>query len=62
MQYPKARMKISELIKLGFSRNELSAYAHIPGCPVERNGTGKTSHFVFDTDEFEIWRKKRTSL
>lgn len=62
MLYPKARMKISELIKLGFSRKELITYAHIRGCPVEKNGTGKTSHFVFDTEEFEKWRKKRMSL
>jgi len=60
MQYPKQRMKITEMVSLGFSRDELNRYVHMKGCPAIKNGQGKTSHWVFDTSEFDKWLKEKT--
>lgn len=59
MEFPKPRMKISELIPLGFSRDELYRYAHMKGCPVSRTGSTRNSHIIFDTEEFKKWLKEK---
>lgn len=59
MQFPKPRMKIRELIPLGFTYSELNQYAHMRGCPAVKNGKGKTSHWIFDTAEFDKWLKEK---
>lgn len=57
----KPRMKIHELMELGFGRDELYRYAHTEGCPVARTG-GAKGHFVFYVDEFLQWVKEKDSV
>lgn len=57
MVYPKKIMSITELVALGFSRDELKRYTRISSCPATKTyGGGK---WLFDTEKFEEWRNKR---
>lgn len=60
-QFYKPRMKINELMNLGFGRDELYRYAHMEGCPVTRT-SGNKGHFVFYVNEFMEWIKKKDSI
>ena len=63
MNYPKPIMSISELATLGFSARELNEYAHIANQNFTmRNNAGKKGKILFDTEEFEKWRLKHTSV
>lgn len=61
MTYPKKIMKISELVELGFSATELRSDFRIPGQTFawKMNPYKSNSHLVFDTEEYEKFRKKR---
>ena len=54
MKYPKPLMGVSELVEMGFSREQLKRYLRIEGCPATKTpGGGK---WKFDTEKFEEWR------
>lgn len=57
MNYPKPIMSITELTKLGFSRDYLKRCIHIKGFPGTR--TSPNGKWIVDTEEFEKWRKAR---
>ena len=59
MQYPKQIMSLTELVQLGFSRRELNKNVHAKGqtFAIKTTGGGK---WIFDTAEYEKWRKQRT--
>lgn len=50
MIYPKQLMSITELVELGFSRNQLNTYARDPSAPVIKSGRGKA---LFDTTKMD---------
>lgn len=58
MTYPKPMMSITELVKLGFSRDELSRDVHVKGqnFAIKTPGGGK---WRIDTEEYEKFRRKR---
>ena len=58
MVFPKKFMKISELIPLGFSRTELSQYAHRPNQNFAYRPNGEKGQFKFDTDKFQDYLDK----
>ena len=57
MKYPKPLMSLSELRKLGFSRNELLEYGHMKDSPATRTIGGRK--FLFDTEKLEEKRLER---
>lgn len=58
MVYPKPIMSITELLPLGFSRDELRAACHAADqdFAVKTIGGGK---FQIDTEKFEAWRQAK---
>lgn len=61
MEYPSKVMKISELIKMGFTREMLMNAYRVKGQNFawKMNPGRKTSKIMFDTTEFEKWRMKQ---
>lgn len=61
MEYPKKVMKMNEMKKLGFSEEMLLRAALEKGQTFawKMNPVCRTSTILFDTDEFEKWRKKQ---
>lgn len=57
MEYPKKIMSISELIELGYTRNMLRDFVHIPGqrFAFKTQGGGK---WMFDVEAFEKFLKR----
>lgn len=61
MDYPKPVMKISELKKLGFSREYLlKAYRRKGQSYAWKMSPAPNSPIVFDTEAFEKWRLRTT--
>lgn len=53
MTYPKALMSITELVKMGFSRETLKEYSRVKDAPTTRTGGGGKILFVMsDFNEF----------
>ena len=61
MEYPKKVMKISEMTKMGFTRDMLMNAYRAKGQKFAQkmNAGRKTSTIIFDTEEFEKWRMKQ---
>ena len=61
MQYPKPIMSLTELTELGFPRRELNKNVHAKGqvFAIKTTGGGK---WIFDTAEYEKWRKQRNGI
>lgn len=60
MEYPKKIMKISELTKLGYTKEFLMNAYRVPGqrFAMKENMLKSNSVIIFDTEEFEKWRMK----
>lgn len=58
MQYPKPTMSITELKKLGFSKDFLYRMAHRKGQTYCTRMAGKNTKLIFDTEKFEKERQK----
>lgn len=57
MHFPKQFMSISELSKIGFSRESLKGWVHVRGFPAFRNKpNGK---WYINTDQLEKWLKSK---
>lgn len=61
MEYPKKIMKISELTKLGYTKDFLMSAYRVPGqrFAMKENMLKSNSVIIFDTEEFEKWRMKK---
>lgn len=58
MTYPKALMTTSELIELGYTKKFLLTVARNKYLKIAcRNGTGRNSKWIFDTELLEKYRK-----
>lgn len=63
MEYPKPIMRLSELIKLGHSKEVLLQVAHMTGSPAYKrktNGKSKNSPWYFYTNKLDEAIKKVT--
>lgn len=58
MQYPKAVMSITELVEIGFGRDDMKAACHAEGQDFATRTVGG-GKFLIDTEKFEQWRQKR---
>jgi len=60
MKYPKQVMTISELSLMGFPRSylERACHAHDQSFAFLQNPFKKRSVWLFDTEQFEIWRQQ----
>lgn len=56
MEYPKAVMKMGELVKMGFPRSFLDEAYREKGQTFAQKGAKKNSPIFFDTAMFEKWR------
>lgn len=59
MEYPKAIMRITELVEMGYDRTTLNRWLDEPNFPKRRMGLGKKAPWGIDTKEFELWQKKK---
>jgi len=59
MQYPKPIMSITELTKLGFSRDYLDRAVHSKHADYFARRTSKRGKFLIDTEKFEKAREKK---
>ena len=64
MEYPKPIMKISELIKMGFTRDYLLGIYASPNQDFawKQNTTKKNSPIMFETEKLEAWRQEQIKL
>lgn len=53
MDFPKQLMSITEMRKLGYSRDMLRNMVRAQGCPVVTTKNG--GKYLFDTTKFEKW-------
>lgn len=62
--YPKPIMKISELIKMGFTRDYLLGIYANPkqNFAWKQNATKKNSPIFFETERLEEWRQEQIKL
>jgi hypothetical protein len=60
MKYSKQVMSITELTKMGFPRSYLERACHSPSQQFAfmQNPFKKRSVWLFDTEQFEIWRQQ----
>lgn len=56
MEYPKAVMKMGELVKMGFPRSFLDEAYRERGQTFAQKGVKQNSPIFFDTELFEKWR------
>ena len=59
MEYPKAVMKMGELVKMGFPRSFLDEAYRERGQDFAQKGAKKNSPIFFDTELFEKWRERK---
>lgn len=59
MEYPKAVMKMGELVKMGFPRSFLDEAYRERGQDFAQKGAKKNSPIFFDTELFEKWRVRK---
>lgn len=59
MEYPKKLMKISELEKMGYSKELLKKWVHFSDFPCRKFGKHQNSPFFVDTEKFENWQRKK---
>ena len=59
MEYPKALMTISELVKIGYTKRTLQRWVHIRGFPARKSGLGDKASWKIDTKAFEEWQRKK---
>ena len=61
MEYPKEIMRITELVKMGFSRRMLIRAFRTPGQTFawRNNPLSSSSTIMFSTSGFEKWRLKQ---
>jgi len=60
MQYPAKVMKVSDLMKMGFSKKYLHQIYNMPGQKIAwKMSNARNSPILFDTDELEKMRKAK---
>lgn len=59
MEYPKAIMKMGELVKMGFPRSFLDEAYRERGQDFAQKGQKKNSPIFFETEKFEKWRVRK---
>lgn len=64
LEYPKPIMKVSELIKMGYTRDYLLSIYALPTQDFawKQNATKKNSPIMFETDKLEEYRQNQIKL